>query len=226
MLFMNTDVTRGRGTMVVTATGMQTEIGAIATLLVDDGFDGLVDGLGLAGERGLGDLQPRGPDDPAVGGHGVAGLEQHDVAGHEFGARQVLFTAVAADAGGVDRHLSQRLQAVLGPALLHVVQDGVEGDDGEDDDGGLPFARDHGADHGGDDEDEGHPVGEQGEHLAPAGYGCRFGEGVGPVLTPALLDDVGGQPGRGVDVECRRDVVGVAGVPRGGQGHLARSSVG
>ncbi|WFS12149.1 cation-translocating P-type ATPase [Rhodococcus aetherivorans] len=33
MLFMNTDVTRGRGTMVVTATGMQTEIGAIATLL-------------------------------------------------------------------------------------------------------------------------------------------------------------------------------------------------
>lgn len=33
MLFMNTDVTRGRTAMVVTGTGMDTEIGAIATLL-------------------------------------------------------------------------------------------------------------------------------------------------------------------------------------------------
>ncbi|MDM7490661.1 cation-translocating P-type ATPase [Rhodococcus sp. CSLK01-03] len=39
MLFMNTDITRGRGTMVVTATGMQTEIGAIATLLGTAGVE-------------------------------------------------------------------------------------------------------------------------------------------------------------------------------------------
>ncbi|MGQ9347130.1 cation-translocating P-type ATPase [Mycolicibacterium gilvum] len=33
MLYMNTEVTRGRATMVVTATGMDTEVGAIATML-------------------------------------------------------------------------------------------------------------------------------------------------------------------------------------------------
>ena len=33
MLFMNTEVTRGRATMVVTATGMRTEVGAIAALI-------------------------------------------------------------------------------------------------------------------------------------------------------------------------------------------------
>ncbi|MBP2214542.1 magnesium-transporting ATPase (P-type) [Rhodococcus ruber] len=39
MLFMNTEITRGRGAMVVTATGMQTEIGAIATLLGTAGVE-------------------------------------------------------------------------------------------------------------------------------------------------------------------------------------------
>ena len=33
MLFQNTSVTRGTGTMVVTATGMQTQMGQIATML-------------------------------------------------------------------------------------------------------------------------------------------------------------------------------------------------
>ncbi|WP_241989146.1 cation-translocating P-type ATPase [Cryobacterium serini] len=33
MLFMNTEVTRGRATMIVTATGMRTEVGAIAALI-------------------------------------------------------------------------------------------------------------------------------------------------------------------------------------------------
>ena len=33
MLFQNTSVTRGTGAMVVTATGMETEMGRIATML-------------------------------------------------------------------------------------------------------------------------------------------------------------------------------------------------
>ena len=33
MLFQNTSVTRGTGTMVVTATGMHTQMGQIATML-------------------------------------------------------------------------------------------------------------------------------------------------------------------------------------------------
>ena len=33
MLFQNTSVTRGTATMVVTATGMQTQMGQIATML-------------------------------------------------------------------------------------------------------------------------------------------------------------------------------------------------
>ncbi|MFD1812651.1 cation-translocating P-type ATPase [Rhodococcus gannanensis] len=39
MLYMNTEVTRGRAAMVVTGTGMDTQIGAIATLLGDAGTD-------------------------------------------------------------------------------------------------------------------------------------------------------------------------------------------
>ncbi|WP_206037302.1 cation-translocating P-type ATPase [Rhodococcus sp. BL-253-APC-6A1W] len=39
MLFMNTEVTRGRAEMVVTATGMATEMGAIATLLGSAGVE-------------------------------------------------------------------------------------------------------------------------------------------------------------------------------------------
>ncbi|MGW4477875.1 cation-translocating P-type ATPase [Rhodococcus triatomae] len=39
MLYMNTEITRGRAAMVVTGTGMDTEIGAIATLLGDAGTD-------------------------------------------------------------------------------------------------------------------------------------------------------------------------------------------
>ena len=33
MLYQNTSVTRGSGTMIVTATGMDTEVGRIATML-------------------------------------------------------------------------------------------------------------------------------------------------------------------------------------------------
>ncbi len=55
-------------------------------LRVVDGIGGLVDGLRFAGECGLGDLESHGSDDAAVGGHRVAGLELHDVAGDEIGA--------------------------------------------------------------------------------------------------------------------------------------------
>lgn len=55
----------------------------------------LLDGHGLAGERGLFDLHRGALEHAAVGRDGVARLEHDHVAGHELGARQVHELAVA-----------------------------------------------------------------------------------------------------------------------------------
>ena len=55
----------------------------------------LLDGHGLAGERGLFDLHRGALEHAAVGRNGVARLEHDHVAGHELGARQVHELAVA-----------------------------------------------------------------------------------------------------------------------------------
>ena len=55
----------------------------------------LGDRRALAGERGLLGLERRRADDPAVGGHDVAGLDLHDVAGHHVDRRDLDDLAVA-----------------------------------------------------------------------------------------------------------------------------------
>jgi hypothetical protein len=61
--------------------------------------------LALAGERRLLDLEVVGQQQAAVGGHAVAGLDQHDVARHQLAGGHVGQLAVAAHPGLRHQHL-------------------------------------------------------------------------------------------------------------------------
>ena len=104
-----------------------------------DGVGVLLDRDGLAGEGGLLDLHGSALEHAAVGGDGVARLEQHDVAGDELGACHVNHLAVADDFGLRRGHLLQRLERLLGLGLLNHAEDGVQDDDGQDDGGICPL---------------------------------------------------------------------------------------
>ena len=91
----------------------------------------LSDRRALAGQGGLLDLQRGGDEQAPVGGHAVARLHQHDVAGHELLGVDLDDRAVAAHAGDVLQHLLQRGEAGLGLGFLAQAQHGVE--DGQPD---------------------------------------------------------------------------------------------
>ena len=82
------------------------------------GARSLSTGRALAGEGGLLDLEGRGHQQPAVGGHPVAGLEEHDVARHELGGVDLDGHPVAPHASDVLQHLLQRREARLRLGLL------------------------------------------------------------------------------------------------------------
>ena len=65
-------------------------------------------------------------DDAAVGGHRVAGLEHHDVAGHELGRGQVHELAVTDHLGLRGAHLLQGLESLLALGLLHHAEHRVD----------------------------------------------------------------------------------------------------
>ena len=88
--------------------------------------DRLADRQALAGERGLLDLERRGQADPAVGRHPVAGLDQHDVAGHEVLGVDLDRLAVASYPSDRLHHLRESLDALLGLRLLTQPDHGVE----------------------------------------------------------------------------------------------------
>ena len=67
-----------------------------------------VDRDGLARQRGFIYLQTLHLDQPQIGGHAVAGLEQHHVAGNELLRVDALFAAIAAHAGLGRDHAGQR----------------------------------------------------------------------------------------------------------------------
>ena len=78
----------------------------------------LVDRFGLAGERRLLDPQPGRLDQPKIGGHDVAGLEQHHVAGHQLDRGDLDHPAIAVRPDRRHGEPAQRGDGPLGPVLL------------------------------------------------------------------------------------------------------------
>ena len=153
-------------------------------------------------------------DDAPVGGDGVAGLQQHHVAGHELRAGDDGDLAVAQHLAGGGAHRLQRLDGLFRLALLIDAEHGVDDDHDEDDDrigdalDALLIDAGDGADGGGHDEDDDHGVrhlGEEalderilllrGELVAPVALQtfCRFGAGealFGALHLPQYLGGV------------------------------------
>ncbi len=95
---------------------------------------------GLAGEGGLVDLEAEGGEDPTVGRHPVAGLEQDHVAGHQGLGLDLDGAPVAPDPGRGHEHRAQGVEALLGLGLLHEPEHGVEQQHHGDDRGVLQVA--------------------------------------------------------------------------------------
>ena len=93
----------------------------------------LVDGEGFAGECGFIDLQTFHLHQPQIGGHAVARLEQHHIAGHESLGVDSLRAAIAAHGGLGRDHAGERLDGFPGLGLLEKTENGIEDHDAEDD---------------------------------------------------------------------------------------------
>ena len=100
-----------------------------------DRVDTLGRGNRLTSQRRLLDLKVHGFEQPHVGGHAIAGLDAHDVAGHDVVALDVRPATVPADLSVQRQHVSDARQGLLRPALLHEpdqrVDHGHREDDGE-----------------------------------------------------------------------------------------------
>ena len=96
----------------------------------------LGDRRALAGERRLLCLERRRAEDPAVGGHDVAGLQLDDVAGDDVARRHRRDLPVAEHACLRDLHLRQRVDARPRLELLPGAEHEVEQDQERDDDPG------------------------------------------------------------------------------------------
>ena len=126
----------------------------------------------LTRERCLLDLERRALDQAAVGGHGVAGLKDHDVARHELGAQHLDDLPVTHDTRLRGGHLLKRRQRLLGLGLLDHAEHGVEHDDEQDDDDVGKVVRPlghagQGAHHRGDEQHDDHGVGKLRQEAAP-----------------------------------------------------------
>ena len=118
-----------------------------------NGVHGLFHGEGLTGEGCLGGLQAGGLQHATVGADSVACFQDDDVTGDHFTAGDLDDLPVPQDLGRGGRHLFQAVQRGLGLHGLDGAQDGVHGDDRQDDDHALHIAQ-NGGDAGGDDEDD------------------------------------------------------------------------
>ena len=83
---------------------------------------------------------------PTIGTHGVAGLQNHHVTGHHVPARYLEHRAVPHHLGRRSGHLLETVQRSSGFHRLHGTQDGVHGDDRQDDHRALHIS------HGGGDQ--------------------------------------------------------------------------
>ena len=157
----------------------------------------------LPGERRLLDLQGGRHEQPAVGRHAVAGLEEHDVARHQLGGVDLDRHAVAPHPGDVLQHLLEGRQARLRLRLLAQAEHRVEDRQADQHDRGARLAGDHLVHDRGADQDDLHQV----LVLAQEGLQARLrllgGEHVRAVLLPP-------------PVHLRRRTAPGPGRPRGG----------
>ena len=101
--------------------------------------DGFLGRHGFAGERGLLDLEAPHVEQAQVGGHAVAGLQQHDVARHELHGRDPLLASFPAHGRLGADHVGQGLDRFLGFGFLDITHDRIDQDHGEHDGGVHPF---------------------------------------------------------------------------------------
>ena len=152
------------------------------------GVGGLFSGDRLAGKGGLLDLQGGSLQQPSVGGHSVAGLQQHHVAGYQLFTGQHREHPVPQHLAGGGGHLLQGLDGLFRLALLIHAQDGVQQHHGEDDDHiGIALAFDvaqHAADSGGCQQDQDHGIGQLLQEAGSQGLALGLAELV--LALPAL----------------------------------------
>ena len=130
--------------------------------LAETGVGGLLRRHRLAGQRRFFGAQVLRLDEPQVRRNLVAGLEEHDVPRNELlrGKHARLAAAHGPRLGG--EHVADRIQRLLGPALLDEPEQRVENDDGEDDRRVDPQAQ-HQLDEAGAEKDVDEDVVELGE---------------------------------------------------------------
>ena len=138
-------------------------------------------------QRGLRHMQHGRVRHPRVGGHGVALLDQDEVAGHEVGSGDAPAHPVPHDASLRRGHPAQRRHGLLGPGLLCVAHQSVEQHDREDRHGLVgqgsravrqPQGRRH---EGRKDQQYDEDILELGQRLAPGRHGRLRGQ-----LVPAV----------------------------------------
>ena len=143
----------------------------------------------LARQGGLFHLQAGAFQHAGVGGHGVARLQHHHIAGHQLLAFQRQLFAAAQHLAGGGRHLLQGLYGLFGLAFLIHAQHGVDAHHRQnDDDVCKAFARNdgrHGAYGGRAQQNDNHGVCQLFQQPAPHGRLFALGQLVGPVLRKA-----------------------------------------
>ncbi len=170
--------------------------------------------LRLAGERGLVDLQDVRLRQPQVGRHHVAGLEQHDVSGHQRGRGQRVDLAVAHHPGAGRGQQFQRRDRALGAIFLDEPDGRVQHHDRQDHDRVRQVA-DQPGDHGGGNEDQDHEVGELGGKHAqrPAPLALAQHVRAEPFAAPAHL--LRAQAGARIDTQALHRLVDRQLIPGG-----------
>ena len=128
-----------------------------------DGIGRLLRRNGLAGQRRLLGAQVLGVDETQVGRDLVAGFEKHDVAGRRDPRPECSRVSPPRTRARLRRkHVADRVERLLRPALLHEAEQRIEDDDGEDDRGVEPQAQ-HQLDEAGGEQDIDEDVVELGE---------------------------------------------------------------
>ena len=165
----------------------------------------------FAGQRRLLHLQALDLEQPQVGRHLVAGLDEDDVARHQPFGGDGLAMAVAQHAGLQRQHLADGIERPLGLALLDEADQRVDDDDAGDD-RRIDVVLHQGGDRRRDEQDVDQDVVELEQQPDQRAATLRRPQPVGAVDLQALPSRLGGEAGA-AGLQRRQHVVGRHGVP-------------